>query len=143
MPIRTLTAKWTGQSGGSATAVVTLDTDLVTTNPGGAIPIAQVQDLTVTVQGVQAGNGTFGKADFAELRFYASAPLDFSKPLVGQPGAGNEPAFGTLDADGRAGDFNLVFNGSGTAPDGIAAFRIAANGKNDPADILSIVSINP
>lgn len=145
MPIRTLTATWTGQSGSAATAtaVVTLDTDLVTTNPGGTIPVAQLQELTVTVQGAQAGNGTFGKADFSALSFYSSAPLDFSKELVGQPGAGDEPAYGTLKADGRAGDFNLIAQGASAAPINAFAFEIAANGGNSPSDILSIASIKP
>jgi hypothetical protein len=143
MPIRTLTATWAGDTG-SATAVVTLDTDLVTTQPGGAIPIAQIQDLKVTVQGAQAGNGSFGKADFSALRFYSSFPLDFSQPLLGQ--TGSDPAelpFGAADAQGRAGDFNLVSTGTGPAPDGVSAFSLATNGKNDPSDFLKITAINP
>ena len=143
MPIRTLTATWTGATG-SATAVVTLNTELVNIAQDGSIPIDQIQDLTVTVQGAQAGNGTYGKADFTELRFYAPYALDFSQPLVGQSGSGfADVAFGTLDADGRAGDFNLVSSGTSAAPDGVYAFGIGTNGKNDPSDILTIVSINP
>lgn len=145
MPIRTLTATWTATDGsvGSATAVVTLDTDLVKTTPGGAIPIAQIQDLSLTVQGARAGNGTYGKADFTELRFYSGFPLDFSKPLIGQTGGGASLAFGTPNAGGQAGDFNLVSSGSGAAPDGVSAFSIATNGKADPSDLLIIASIQP
>lgn len=142
MAIRTLTAIWTGPTG-SATAVVTLDTDLVTTTPGGAIPIDQVQDLTLTVQGARAGNGTYGKADFSALQFYSNFPLDFSKPLVGQTGADADLPFGTADALGGAGDFNLVSAGGATTPVGVAAFTIVTNGSNEPSDILKIASINP
>lgn len=146
MAIRTLNAKWNAADGsaGSATAVVTLDTSLVSTAPGSAIPIGQIQDLTVTVQGARAGNGTFGKADFTELRFYSSFALDFSKPLLGQ--TGSDPAelpFGAADAQGRAGDFNLVSAGTGAAPNGVFAFGIGTNGQNEPSDILKIASINP
>lgn len=143
MAIRTLNAQWNAADGsaGSATAVVTFDTSLVTTVPGGSIPIDQIQDLTVTVQGARAGNGTFGKADFSELRFYSSFPLDFSKPLLGQAGSGSSLPFGAPDAQGNAGDFNLV--STGAAPDGVFAFGIATNGKNDPSDVLKIASINP
>lgn len=145
MAIRTLNAQWNAADGsvGSATAVVTFDTDLVTTVPGGSIPMDQIQDLTLTVQGARAGNGTFGKADFSGLRFYASFVLDFSKPLLGQEGSDPlQLPFGTPDALGNAGDFNLV-SSTGTAPDGVFAFGIATNGKNDPSDILKISAINP
>lgn len=143
MPIRTLTATWTGPTG-SATAVVTLDTELVNIAQDGSIPIDQVQDLTVTVQGARAGNGSYGKADFTELRFYAPFALDFSQPLVGQTGGSDaQIPFGTHNSEGKAGDFNLVSSGTGPAPDGVFAFGIATNGKNDPSDILNLASINP
>jgi hypothetical protein len=142
MPIRTLNATWKAQTGdGSATATITLDTDLVTTSDTG-IPIDQIQDLTVTVQGARAGNGTFGKADFSELRLYAPFALDFSQPLVGQTGGG-EFAFGTKDTEGKAGDFNLVSAGTGAAPNGVAAFSIATNGQSEPSDILILAAVNP
>jgi hypothetical protein len=143
MPIRTLTASWTGPTG-SATAVVTLDTELVNIAQDGAIPIDKLQDLTVTVQGARAGNGTYGKADFTELRFFAPFALDFSQPLVGQTGGSDQQiAFGTHDSEGKAGDFNLVSSGTGAAPDGVFPFAIATNGRNDPSDVLNLASINP
>ncbi len=147
MAIRTLTATWTAGIGsvGSATAVITLDTDLVTTTPGNTIPIpiAQVQDLTVTVQGARAGNGTFGNDDFNAVQFYSSFPLDFSQPLIGQTGSGGALAYGTPDAQGGAGDFNLLSGSGGAGPAGVAAFTLATNGRNDPSDVLVIASINP
>jgi len=145
MAIRTLTATWTAAPGslGSATAVITLHTDLVPTTPGGSIPIAQVQDLTVTVQGARAGNGTFGKDDFNAVQFYAGFPLDFSQPLIGQTGGSGGLAYGTPDAQGGAGDFNLLSGSNGEGPAGVAAFTLATNGRNDPSDVLVIASINP
>lgn len=145
MAIRTLTATWTAAIGstGTATAVITLDTDLVTTTPGGAIAIAQIDDLAVTVQGARAGNGTFGKDDFNAVQFYASFPLDLSAPLIGQTDGGSGLAYGTPDAQGGAGDFNLLSGSGGAGPAGVAAFTLATNGRNDPSDVLVIASINP
>ncbi|KQQ45268.1 hypothetical protein ASF61_20080 [Duganella sp. Leaf126] len=145
MAIRTLNVTWNAADGstGSATAVITLDTDLVTTSPGNTIPIGQIQDLTVTVQGARAGNGTYGKADYTGVQFYAGFALDFSQELVGQTGDAGSLAYGTADAQGGAGDFNLASAGGATAPAGVAAFTLATNGRSDPSDVLVVASIRP
>ena len=145
MAIRTLTATWTAADGstGSAKAVITLDTDLVTTTPGNTIPVNQVQELTVTVQGARAGNGTYGKADYTGVQFYAGFALDFSEELIGQTGDAGSLAYGTPDAQGGAGDFNLVSAGGATAPAGVAAFTLATNGRSEPSDVLVVSSIRP
>jgi hypothetical protein len=145
MPIRTLNVSWSGLNCG-ASAVITLDTDLVEVLPQGLshIAIDDIQELSVTVQGAAAGNGTFGKADFSSIIFYSRFPLDFNKPLIGQetddPDAGLL-AFGTMDAQGGGGDFNLT--GVGSAPRGVYEFAMATNGTEEPADLLKLVSINP
>ena len=137
--IRTFTLTWQG----GTTGTITLDTDLVSQNgpTPSPIPISAVQSLSVIVSGARAGNGVYGKSDFSELIFYSMAPLDFSKQLIGQPMGGALPAFGTPDALGNAGDFNL--KGLSLAPDGIRAFVIATNGKQDPTDLLQLTSIAP
>lgn len=144
MPIRTLNATWSGLNCG-ARAEITLDTDLVKVLDEGLsrIAIDDIQDLSVTVEGAAAGNGTFGKADFSSIIFYSRFPLDFSKPLVGQEADAEAglPAFGTKDAQGGAGDFNLT--GVGTAPRGVAEFSLVTNGSDDPTDLLKLVSLGP
>lgn len=140
--IRSFNLSWQGSAGASASGSITIDTDLVTFDVPDppAIPISAVQSLTVTVSGAPAGNGVYGKSDFTELRFYSRAPLNFSQQLVGQA-QGDYPSFGTLNALGNAGDFNLV--GQGVAPDGVAAFTLVTNGKQDPNALLTISSIAP
>lgn len=141
--IHTYTLQWKGNSGASATGTITLDTDLVPQNgPGsGPIPMSAIQALSITVSGARAGNGPYGKADFSELIFYSMAPLNFSQPLIGQAMGNGLPPFGTPGALGNAGDFNL--KGMGMAPDGVQAFEMATNGKQDPSDLLQLTKITP
>jgi len=141
--IHTYKLKWQGNSGASAIGTITLDTDLVPQNgPGsGPIPMSAIQALSLTISGARAGNGTYGKSDFSALTFYSMAPLNFSQPLIGQAMGNGLPPFGTPGALGNAGDFNL--KGMGVAPDGVQAFEMATNGKQDPSDLLELKAITP
>lgn len=78
------------------------------------LPSSAVLDLSITVVGADAGNGTFDETDFARVVFDTNGgTLDFSRSLMGQPT--DTLPWGTPPADDKAttgemgisGDFNL------------------------------------
>lgn len=106
---------WSGAQLGNnarATGYIVYERTLVQ-NPGQnsfAIPSAAVLDLSITVTGAAAGNGTFTRSAFAGNVFETNgATLDFSRQLVGQPTSGQP--WGTAPSAGQAGDFNLFIAG--------------------------------
>ncbi len=134
-------------------------------NPGDNdidLPSPAVLDLSVTVTGAEAGNGTFGLADFQGLVFDTNeGTLDFTQPLIGQPTA--EEPWGTSTGEGVAGDFNLFLSGKGdgedegdrstryaprerrgggaTPPEGVDFFTLGADGGS--ANEMVLVSMAP
>lgn len=143
MPVTTLHVTWKGPTPTSSVkATITLDTALVQSSPSELeIPISKIEALSVTVEGAQAGNGVYAKTDFSTILFYSNFPLDFSKELIGQTGDAGQLPFGTMDAMGQGGDFNL--KGLGSAPVGVKQFAMISNGQEDPVDLFEVVSIKP
>lgn len=143
MPVTTLHVTWKGPTPTSSVkATITLDTALVQLAPSELeIPISKIEDLSVTVEGAQAGDGVYAKTDFSTIIFYSRFPLDFSRELIGQTGGPDDLPFGAPGALGQAGDFNL--KGVGTAPVGVKQFAMISNGGEDPVDLFEVVSIKP
>ena len=128
-------------SGNSAviTGSITFESTLLA-NPGNnsfSLPNPAVLALTVTVSGANAGNGTFGISDFAQVFFDTNgATLDFSRQLVGQPT--NTDPWGT-PSGGGGGDFNLIGIGlPNTSPVGEFFFTLCTNGGS--GDCTQLVS---
>lgn len=140
---------WSGATLGNnarATGFITFESTLLP-NPGNAfytLPSAAVTNLSITVTGAAAGNGTFGLASFNGVTWETNgATLDLGRQLVGQPTP--ELPWGTPTGNGEGGDFNLFSGGQGVrpteryaartpdgvvnpAPTGVLYFRLAANG---------------
>lgn len=139
--------EWAPQGGatGKITGMITFDINVANANlPQGdsssvgneVAPIpAWVTDLTITVSGATAGNGTWTLSDFTGtglgwLWYNAGIVYDFSQPLIGQGpgnGWGNSTDFSPL------GDFGLFSSGWGvgpvSAPTSLSEFTLeAANG---------------
>lgn len=128
--------------------------DTLLPNPGFVIitlPDPAISDLSVTVSGATAGNGTFGLADFSSVVFDTNGgTLDFGFDLVGQATSGSP--WGTPDMNG--GDFNLfaapiegarysnIGAGDGIAtPSGVWYFTLGANnGQNEEMLLVSMRS---
>lgn len=115
--------------GNTATA-----TGSITFDPGSAdqsFGISSPNDISVTVSGATAGNGTFGRSSFSDFVFNSGGiALDFSRDLVGQSGWGS----------GTTGDFNL-FGSGGSAPVGTWYFELTANGGS--GDTMALTSMGP
>jgi hypothetical protein len=128
-----------GGSGATATGFIVFESTLLA-NPGNNIfvlPNPAVLNLSVTVTGAAAGNGTFGTADFGQVIFDTNGgTLNFSQQLIGQPTAG--VPWGTA-YDGSGGDFNLFGTGA-PAPDGVNWFTLGANDGAADAMILASMS---
>jgi hypothetical protein len=112
---------WDGTSFGNtamASGFITFDESFLP-NPGTLLfvplPDPSLVDVSITVSGAAAGNGTFGLADFANLLWQTGPAVDLGSELVGQPGFG---------------DFNLITAGA-PAPTGVATFTLAANVNGD------------
>jgi len=161
---------WSGASLGNnarATGVIRFERTLLP-NPGGAVfplPSPAVLNLTVTVTGATAGNGTFVLADFGTVYWDTNgATLDLSRQLVGQPtpelpwgtptdamgaDAGNGgdfnvfsvPGGGEIDRTPGASRYSAAPDGSVLAPSGVNFFRIATNGGT--GDNLILTSFAP
>jgi hypothetical protein len=155
------------ESPGTAQAVgyIVFETDLLN-NPGFndlTLPNPAVLDLSVTVSGATAGNGTFGLADFCDVAFDSGGlALDLTRELVGQPTLslpwGTPPGKGGGNATqgegpSTEGDFNLFSScmlnrtyaaqptGTSGAPQGTWYYTLGADGGN--ADQMLIVSMAP
>ena len=115
--------------GNTATA-----TGSITFDPGSAdqtFGISSPNDISVTVSGATAGNGTFDRSSFSDFVFYTGGiALDFSRELVGQSGWGT----------GFTGDFNL-FGSGGSAPVGTGPFNLTTN--NYSGDTMALTSMGP
>lgn len=129
-------------NGAQATGAVTLDLALIDyiTGPDGQAPVITlpspaVADITMTVAGASAGNGTFGLKHFYSFWFSSPYPLDLSRELIGQPLA-NGYAFGPTDSacskgNGPCGDFNFdVWRDfpEGVPPEGVDFFQVVTEG---------------
>ncbi len=138
----TYAATWSGAPSGntaSATGLITLDTATLP-NPGSyfstvALP-SFLLDLTITVSGAGAGDGTFTLSDFQGMYWdTGGGTLDLTTQLVGQPIGG-----GNTWGPGGAGDFNF-FNSAPGAPNGVDVFLLATLGGN--GDVMQLTSLAP
>ncbi len=135
---------WSGTSFGNtatATGQITIDTSSINSNYNEfAFPDSRVTNLSITVSGADAGNGTFGLSDFSFMVVWAPQALDFSRELVGQPqGGGN--TWG--ESNGSAGDLNF-FGNSASAPVGTSYFVLTtADYAGDPMLLTSMRSAVP
>ncbi len=139
---------WSGAAfgnGASAIGQITLDTSVIQIGASGAIPIAAVQDLWITVKGTDrgAGDGTFTISDFNYVYFTSPTALDFSRELIGQS-LGNGQVFGATDG-GLGGDFNVHGKGSPlNEPSGTGYFQLMPDEYGgDGVDPLLVTSIAP
>jgi hypothetical protein len=136
----TIDLTWSGASfsnSASATGWMTIDTSGIP-NPGDypydVVP-NWLLDLSITVTGAVAGNGTFTLSDFSGSTGAMSwstggATLDFTRNLVGQPTTGN--SWGT--PDGHSGDLNFfdsVFSLSAPAGNGQPFILVAYGGRGE------------
>lgn len=158
------------EEGGSATATgyIVLETNLLA-NPGVneiSLPDPAVLDLSITVANADAGNGTFGLADFCEFIFDTNGgTLNLFQEWVGQPTLGDP--WGTTVPErsqsqpngltGTSGDFNFITcgggeksagkryenpnGGPGGAPNGVWWFTLGADGGS--ANAMRLVSVAP
>jgi hypothetical protein len=122
---------WSGASLGNnarATGFITFERTLLA-NPGNngfALPNAAVTNLSITVTGAAAGNGTFPLAAFTTVVFETNGgTLDLTRQLIGQPTT--QLPWGTPTDSlgmqaGDGGDFNLF----GGAPDGVSRYAARA-----------------
>ena len=142
----TFDIKWANGSGvDTAFAELTLDSLLIDTAPAvpHAIDISRIDSLKLTVSGASAGNGLFGKQDFSSIMFYAMAPVDFSRELIGQRMVvGTDPRGDTTygDADGISGGFSF-FATQLTAPTSVRPFAMVTDRTVDNSDFLTVRSI--
>jgi len=142
----TFDIKWANASGvDTAFAELTLDSLLIDTAPAVPHPIdiSRVTGLKLTVSGAANGNGVFGKQDFSSILFYAMAPMDFSRELIGQRVVvGSDPrgitTFG--DADGISGGF-AFFAEEKTTPTSVRPFSLVTDRTVDFSDFLTVRSI--
>lgn len=124
--VMTFNIEWTG-GGASALATLTMDTSYIQVNTLGQGPVKasqisidDIQSLTVTVQGAAfGGNGTYGKSDFSGIYFDSWGLLDYSRELVGQRTT-PYTSFGSVFS-GLGGEFDLISNGSSSAPSAFQA----------------------
>ena len=142
----TFDIKWSNGSGiDTAFAELTLDSLLIDTTPTvpHAIDMAQIASLKLTVSGAGVGNGVFGKQDFSSILFYARAPVDFTRELIGQRVVvGTNPRDATTygDADGISGGFGF-FAKELTTPSVVRPFAMVTDRTVDNADFLTVRSI--
>ena len=135
---------WSGASFGNtatATGEITIDTSVINTNYNEiAFPDSRITDLSITISGASAGNGTFGLSDFSFLVVWAPGSLDFSRQLVGQ----SQPGGTTWGVpDGASGDFN-IFGNSADAPIGTSYFELTtADYSGDPMLLTSMTAAVP
>ncbi len=144
---RTMFMHWIGAGptvSASASGQITFDD--VADFSSGIYHITRIFDLTLTVSGAGAGDGTFGLADFRNIIFDFPSTLDFNRELVGQP-LSTGLRFGDYDPSGAglSGSFTLCGNG-GNAPECDFYFDIHTGGDRalaGPHYGLQIASISP
>jgi hypothetical protein len=105
-------------TGASARGYITFDGALMQNPFSGsiAIPGPEILDLSVTVSGAAAGNGSYGMNEFSSIYWDSEQTLlDLGIELVGQPTLGLP--WGTIPSNADAGDFNLFANGAGPGED--------------------------
>jgi hypothetical protein len=134
---------WSGASLGNnarATGYIVFESTLLP-NPGNQffnLPSSAVLDLSITVTGAAAGNGTFPLAAFSGVTWETNgATLDLTRQLVGQPTPQlpwGTPTDAALPTAGDGGDFNL-FGGQPTAVSDSAAYYAAPRGVGSPAPV--------
>lgn len=170
-PIRFDFAYQEPQGDATATGYIVFESTEVA-NPGGNefdLPSSAVLDLSITIVNADAGNGTFGLADFSRVWFDTNGgTLDFSRSLMGQPTNGlpwgtPPPNEGGGDARGgggiSSGDFNLFVDHivpprtsgyGGRAPSGVATpapngvwyYTLGTNGGSG-GNTLALVAFGP
>ncbi len=120
-------------------------------DPGSGLPDWLV-DLSLTITGASAGNGTFGLGDFGGLIWdTGGATLDLTRELIGQTvgsstwGASNGgdfnlfgPDFGGVAAIPAIGLADPV---DAVAPNGTSAFVLSTNGGK--GDAMQLISMKP
>lgn len=159
--ISTFDLTWSGASfgnGATATGEITLDVSNIE-NPGTTVGVTTqnansfVTDFSITIKGANAGNGTFGFADYNGSTVYAGpigspsggfymqtggGTLDFTTQLIGQ-----STSFGTWGPNNN-GDFNIFINGKdSSAPTGFNYFLIETNGAREGGELLLLTSFQP
>lgn len=120
---QTFTMEWSGVTfGNAATGMGTITMDIAAPGAFGT----SVTDLSITIAGAAAGNGTFTLPDFNSW-IWNVVGADFTQELIGQAGVS---------------DINF-FNapGSPTAPDGIMVFTMGVNGGG--GDQILMTSFRP
>ena len=106
------------------------------------IPGPEIIDLSITITGSIAGNGTYNMEDFYMVYWdTGGATLDFTQELVGQP-VNSIWGPGGLDGEG-AGDFNLFSDVSGL-PHGVSPFTLAIpyDGQYEQIQLTSMIAVN-
>lgn len=142
----TFDIKWSNGRGiDTAFAELTLDSLLIDTTPTvpHAIDMGQIAGLKLTVSGATVGNGVFGKQDFSSILFYARAPVDFTRELIGQRVVvGTDPRDSTTygDADGISGGFGFLAKEM-TTPSVVRPFAMVTDRTVSNADFLTVRSI--
>jgi len=113
---------------------VTFEQTLVA-NPGAnffALPNPAVLNITMTVAGAAAGDGTYTTSDFTGVALdTGGGTLDFTRSLIGQPTAVDP--WGTTQT-GSSGDLN--FFGAAPTPNGTFFFTLSANGGGSTPMVL-------
>jgi hypothetical protein len=107
-------------TGASARGYITFNGALMSNPFTGnlSIPGPEILDLSVTVSGAAAGNGTYGMSQFSNIAWDSNGgTMNFGAELVGQPT--NGLPWGSVPSESEAGDFNLFpAGGSPDAPTG-------------------------
>jgi hypothetical protein len=111
---RTYTMKWTSPSPAAANGTIVLD-DAVCVSPGGnslMAPVGCIVDLSITITGAVDGNGTFTLANFNDVIFNPSVPLNWDAELLAQ-GFSDVNFFGVAPAPLGVGPFIMRPDASG------------------------------
>jgi len=136
--IQTFDLTWSGAPLGnqaSATGTITIDETLLPNPSSGEeflpFPDSAFLNLSITVTGSPAGDGTFGTSDYAYVAWdTGGVALDLNQDLVGQ--STSDAPWGTLAAaqsQGSSGDFNLEDLGTDNlAPSASGWFELTTPG---------------
>lgn len=138
---------------GSAVATFTIDTEWISavyvdTTYKAPITMDRVINFSLTIQGANVGNGTYGAADFQGIIFDYWGPLDFSKQLIGQTYVPPDLTYKSLPFgstnSGWGGNFGIVGAVGSNYPTEFMAFEMLTNGQpaNGKAnDLLRVTSL--
>lgn len=130
---QTFTMEWSGAGFGNAATgmgTITMDISALSGPQPGIQPMApNISDLSITISGAIAGNGTFTLADFGPSWYFSigGAGADFTQELIGQANVLGITFFNAI--------------GSPSAPSAPGAFLLGANG--GMGDIISLISFAP